>query len=648
MNISAFFNRFSIVQLSLASAVLFVIFLSGFIIQDIINTQQTKNRAETDIALVDLLDALEKVAHNHAVERGLTAGYLGNPSAEAKQKVDAQRVKADESVSVLRSQLRQDWPSAYHVSETTSTLLQHINGKAALRREVDTTNGANAFSYYSHLNRLALDAANSLTLNIANLKVAQELKSALLFAQFKERAGQVRGKINGTLAKVSINAESATSIRGYVQDMELVSEYLSSQLQGQQGAGFGQILANSDSRQINEIVTALLSPNPNFDILPPSTAWFPLATRQIGAVKGLLDNQWQLIKSEAQQTQASASSSLYWLMFIGISVIGTVLALNIGLITTISRQLRQLKSNLKKITQDGDLTVDTRLDSANELGEISQSVSLTIESLKNLIGDLDNAVQHSSEIAGRLNVATSSILDDAQTTQSMATSIAAAIEEMAATSEEIAQSAHQTLLSSRELDSSAAASIDTNTNTKEAMEGLNTNMHDVQERAADMEKQVTDIGVILETINKLADQTNLLALNAAIEAARAGEHGRGFAVVADEVRTLAQGSRESSDKISALLEEIQSISLAVVQGINTNVDAAEEALASTQSAEGQAQDVQRHAKDTEDMSTTVSAAAEEQSTVAQQIAQDVLRVQEAATHDLDPRETVAQDVQRHQ
>lgn len=125
-------QRFSLIQLTVTSACLFLAIILTLVIKDTSSTLNKVNAAKEDIHLIALLVALEKVAHNHAVERGLTAGFLGAKTDEAKQKVLAQRKKADAAVQHLQNQLQNDWPPAYNITENLFVLQQLLQKKNSI------------------------------------------------------------------------------------------------------------------------------------------------------------------------------------------------------------------------------------------------------------------------------------------------------------------------------------------------------------------------------------------------------------------------------------------------------------------------------------------------------------------------------------
>ena len=630
-----FLNRLSILQLTIVGVAILTASLAFLVIKDISRSFSMKANAELDIQLISLLDSIEKVAHNHAVERGLTAGYLGKPSSEAKQKVDAQRIKANEAVDHMLVLMENEWPSEIHVIDKLRALQGQIGKKTNIRGEVDRNIGQNAFVYYSRLNAMALNAANSLMLSVNDPNSKEDLAHALLFAQLKERMGQLRGKANGVLAKQQINGALKEELATYYNEIQYVSEKLNYSLTGEFKDDFQSVMNSSDTQRIDQIAEELLAEDTNFTSLPSNSQWFAMATQQIGQIKGLLDRKWNKIKEEAADKQASEDRMLVANIVIVVLVIVTLIIIYRTLFAILSRQLQKLTDNLNKIADNGDLTIDVSLRSDNELGSISRSVNKTILALKDLISGLDQSIATSSRLSSELDTSSSSMLQDAGETQQKAMSIASAIEEMAATSGEIARSSIDTLEASKGLDTLALEAQSANDDIRKAMEQLRDDMQEVESNAGAMEQQVSEISSILETINTLSDQTNLLALNAAIEAARAGEHGRGFAVVADEVRKLAQGSRESSDKISSLLSTLQDASIIVVKGISKNTEAARNSVAVTEVGETTAKQVQQAASNVEQMANSMSAAAEQQSTTASQVAQDILGVQDAASHEVE-------------
>ena len=306
-----------------------------------------------------------------------------------------------------------------------------------------------------------------------------------------------------------------------------------------------------------------------------------------------------------------------------------------SLLYILNTQLTRLTHNLSKIAEKGDLTVDVEMQVQNELGTVSIAINKTILALKDLIRGLEQSISASARLSSELEASCTEMVQDAGKTQQRSLNIASALEEISVTSTDIAKSAFDTLTASKSLDELAIEAFEINESIRKAMKQLEEDMTHVEENAAAMEKQVTDISSILETINTLSDQTNLLALNAAIEAARAGEHGRGFAVVADEVRKLAQSSRDASAQIATLLASLQQASLVVVQDVNKNAMAVKKSVEITGSGRETAEKVKDAASNVELMANNMSAAAEQQSVTTQEVAKDIVDVEAAAKHEVE-------------
>jgi methyl-accepting chemotaxis protein len=141
-----------------------------------------------------------------------------------------------------------------------------------------------------------------------------------------------------------------------------------------------------------------------------------------------------------------------------------------------------------------------------------------------------------------------------------------------------------------------------------------------------LEAQTDNISSILSVITGIADQTNLLALNAAIEAARAGEHGRGFAVVADEVRSLSSRTHESTEEIQRVISELQSGSLAAVQAMKDSKQAADEVKVETGKTEEALMDITQAVEQIDDMTSQIATASEQQSAVAEEINRNISNI----------------------
>ncbi|WP_394220828.1 methyl-accepting chemotaxis protein [Alteromonas gracilis] len=633
-NTVTIFSRLSVVQLTLIGTGTLFLSIAFLAFKDISQLVLSMKEAEQDKQLVSLVNAAERVAHHHAVERGLTAGFLGNPSPEARQKVLSQRKNADEAFETLHSLVNQEWPEELDVESLLIPLFDAEKEKPRVRNSVDELNGGSAFSFYSDLNKKALGAANALVILVNDQNAKRQLLQGLSLAELKERLGQRRGKINAVLAKRSISQSVSNEITMYSNDVAYLAQRLTLGLEETLRNQFESAMNSQSARQVESISARVVETDPSFSSLPSSNNWFSLATDQIGQIADVLAAVFENAQKGANENASDSKASLITIVIIIITVTLFIALIYKVLIGIITGQLTVLVSNLDKIAQKGDLTIDVSMSTSNELGEISRSVNTTILALRDLVRGLGQSISTSTRLSNKLETSSSEMLSDAGSTQQLTANIASAIEEVAATSQEIANSSLDTLNASQSLDRLADQSLAANDNIRNSMAVLSNDIRNVQSNAAQMELKVSEIGIILETINTLSDQTNLLALNAAIEAARAGEHGRGFAVVADEVRKLAQSSRESSDKISTLLVSLKDASVVVVNDINKNVESIEASMSTTSEGRQTAEKVKEAASQLELMANNMSSAAEQQSVTTQEVAKDVVSVEEAASHEL--------------
>jgi len=275
---------------------------------------------------------------------------------------------------------------------------------------------------------------------------------------------------------------------------------------------------------------------------------------------------------------------------------------------------------------NGDLTIKLPVRNADEISAMLGSINTFTAKLRTLVQDIVGSTETLSDSAGNLTMMMQESQSRIDHQQEETSAVATAVHEMAATVHEVARTTASAAESAQKANEAANNGHQT---TQRAVADINALVSRIEQTAEVINRLNGDadkVGTVLEVIRGIAEQTNLLALNAAIEAARAGEQGRGFAVVADEVRTLAGKTQQSTEEIRGIIEQLQNGSVTAVEAMNAAQESGQQGASQVHQVASALSEITQLVQQINDMNTQIASAAEEQSAVAEEINNNITRL----------------------
>ncbi|MDX5407869.1 MAG: methyl-accepting chemotaxis protein [Chromatiaceae bacterium] len=510
-------------------------------------------------------------------------------------------------------------------------LQQQLQQLPELRHQIDQFTLSNSISAerYTALITAMITQNHQLEATLTQQDMARQLATLNQLIELKERAGRERAILGLVFSRGSFSTELLTRFSNNLGAYNAFSENFVRMLRPQQQHAWQLITQHSSFVEVSRIQKLGFTTTQGEPLNVDDGQWFDLASERLA--------QMSVFEAELNADIASAAGQLYqqsnrqlWLLLGVIALLGIVLAvIAIKTIRSIADAVCSVENTIAALA-GRDLSARCQYRGEDEFGSIADSTNNMAQQLQQVIVEIGDATTQVATAAEQSSAVTLQTSKGVQQQQQDTEMVATAMHEMSATVRDVAASTSQAAQLS---DSVQAAAIQGQARLQQTVALIQRLSGQVESTATVIDKVKHDsdaITSVLDVIRGIAEQTNLLALNAAIEAARAGEQGRGFAVVADEVRTLAQRTAQSTGDIQRMIEGLQ-------QGAQQASDAMVVSLEQAQEGRDKVAEtgeilalLMQDIKSINDRNIQIASAAEQQAAVAEEINQKIINISDVA------------------
>jgi len=554
--------------------------------------------------LINLSVKMSAVLHELQKERGVSAGFLSSKGKKFADTLPLQYKQTDAKLKALRDYLKED------NSEYSKIAQKNVNFSLIpqMRSEVRIlhTTVKKAVLFYTSLNKNLIDTIANFSTVPSNKNLRTDFNSFVIFISAKERAGIERAVLSSVFAQDKFTRAVAAKFASLVSEQKAFLNLFVTTASPKMKKAFKTLQSDISFKEVERYRKIAMAKESGFNVDP--TVWFQTITKKINKLKAFEDN---LANNTLKESSEIVSNTLFWLVFVTIGSMAVIVLMFLlikSVAGSITRAIDRFKMIIGNIVQHGDLSivVDRRSVIRNEMDEITRLLANLVGLVKDLTERINTSVHKASEgdfsydlndngLHGDFAEAIHNVLNGINAMKeshekqqiinfgSHVRSIGSVGDGLTHIQEEMATVIEELNDVERVTSNTAETSNESMIEVEKILIKLQTLVEHINDSNVSIEElntKTNEITSVVDLIKDIADQTNLLALNAAIEAARAGEHGRGFAVVADEVRKLAERTQKATSEITISINSMKQESGTILEKSETMMSLADEASSS--------------------------------------------------------------------
>lgn len=579
--------------------------------------------------LVGLSVRTGALVHELQKERGLSSGFINAKGEKFKDELAKQRQTSDEQFKLLDAYKAANPDAVTTVKASLDASYQQRAKLAEIRSKIDglSIEGKDSFAYYTSINYSYLNVVAAVGRNSRNPELMRVAIAYFDFSKAKEEMGKERATLNAVLANNAFNPETYQRSFAILAAQKSFMEGFHRFGSETAVAAYDQQESTDTFKKVEELRTTVVSKGMegNFGIAPED--WFKAITAKIDLMKTTEDNLAKEILQLADIVAGAARTKLIASITATVIMAVLTLLLSLMIVSSITSPLDSLVTMLKDIAQgEGDLTRRLAADRKDEFGDVASWFNRFVDNIHSIISQASNTTVQVATASNQLQSTAEQIATAAEEVASQSATVATASEEMSATSNDISRNcsmASDIANQASEMANNGAAVVQ---ETISCMRNITDRVRESAHTVEALGARSDQIGAIVGTIEEIADQTNLLALNAAIEAARAGEQGRGFAVVADEVRALAERTTRATREIGEMIKAIQQETGGAVASMELGVKEVEKGMDSSRRSGDALQQILEGINEVTMQVHQIATAAEEQTAVTGEISSNIHQI----------------------